>query len=497
MHYAFGPFVLDNGGRVLRRGDETIPLGRRGLALLKTLLSAEGAALSKEQLRAEVWPGLVVEDVNLSVQIAHLRKALGKAPDGQDWVVTVPRFGYRLSTVAQLEQGRPPVPMLVVLPLLNLTGDLSRQHVVEGLVDELIAALSRFRGFGVFSRSASFAHREKTNPADSIGADYLLEGSLRMLGDVLRLVLTLAGKDGRSLWSGTFSGRIDDVFSFQDEVVRQVAAIIEPRIQATELSRSWRQRPSSLDAYDMFLRGVAKLYEFEETPNAEAISLLERAISIEPENGAYLGFACWALEMRITMGWPALSDSDRHRCIELANDAITRAGDDAVVLAHCGVALQLVGLEYDRGLAVAERAVACNPNDPVALVNAGLAHYLGGSLESALERLHYCIALQPNDAYDAMGIISNVYAGLNRHEEALLWAKRGLAINASFQPNHWVAVASAAHLGRLDEAREALVRLLSHAPGLTVAKLLRVRPRDHSRDEGIVGGLRLAGMPYS
>lgn len=490
MRNAFGPFVLDNDGKVLRRGAETIPLGRRGLALLKTLLASGGAPVSKEQLREQVWPGVVVEDVNLTVQITHLRKALGPRDDGQDWVVTVPRFGYRLALGEEAEARRSPVPMLAVVPFHNLGDDGDRQYVADGLVDELISALSRFRGFGVFSRSAA-----RESPGKARDADYLLDGSLRIVGDEIRVVTTLADWEGRTLWSDRFSGRMEALFAFQDHVVRKVASIIEPRIQATELSRASRRPPGNVDAYDLYLRALAKLYVFEQTANAEAIALLDRAIAIEPENGTYLGFASWALEMRVSLGWPTPSNSDRERCVDYANKAIALAPEDASVLAHCSIALQLIGLEYQRGLAIAERAATLNPNDPVALVNAGLAHLLGGSLETALERLHYCIALQPNDAFEAMGIIAMTYGALGQYEEALAWARRALAINANYQPSHWLAAVSASRLGRNEEAQAALTTLMACHPGLTIAKLMRVRPLDKSRDAYLLDGLRALGMP--
>lgn len=485
MGNAFGPFVLDDERTVLYRGAETIPLGRRGFALLQVLLAHDGGPVSKEQLLAEVWPGLIVEDVNLSVQVAHLRKALGRTPDGQDWVVTVPRYGYRLLAADAAGQRASPVPMLAVLPFHNLTGDGSQQYLVDGLVDELSSALSRFRGFGVFSRGARLAS----------GADYVVEGSLRTVGPEIRVVITLANREGRTLWSDSFGGRLGELLSFQDHVVRQVASIIEPRIHATELSRAARKPPASLDAYELYLRGIAKLYAFDEPSNAEAISLLDRAIAIEPDNGTYLGFACWAVEMRISLGWPLLPEVDARRCIDLGNRAIERAGDDATVLAHCSVALQMIGLEYERGLAIAERAAALNPNDPVALLHAGLAHFLGGSLETALERLHYCIALQPNDAFEAMGIVACVYAALPRYDEALAWAKRSLAINSNYLPSHWIAVAAAFHLGREEEARTALRNMLARHPGTTVAGLQRVRPRDRRRDTPLYAALLGAGLP--
>lgn len=474
---------------MLRRGTEPVPLGRRGLALLRALLQRHGEPVSKEQLRAEVWSGRVVEDVNLSVQVAHLRKALGPMPDGRDWVVSVPRFGYRLAIDAEPDTAWAPLPMLAVLPFQNLAGEAQHQYIVDGLVDELISALSRFRGFGVFSRSA----RPPFVPVAG-AAVYRLEGSVRVVAGAIRVVAILADHAGRSLWSESFSGRADALLAFQDQVVRRVASTIEPRIQASELARSARKPPASLDAYDLYLRGLARLHGFTASANAEAIDLLERAIAIEPDNGVYLGICSWALEMRITLGWP-MGAGDAARAVALANRAVELASDDAAVLAHCGLVLQLVAGEYQRGLAVVERAAALNPNDAVALLHAGIAHYLGGSLDTALVRLHAAVALQPNHAYEAMGVIGNVCCTLGRHDEALAWARRALAINANYEPAHWVAVAAPAHLGRLGEAEGALAAMLARHPGLTLARLKRVQPMEAAREALLLEGLRLAGLP--
>jgi TolB-like protein len=494
LAHTFGPFTLSEDRR-LHRGPDLVPLGRPASALLASLAAAQGQPVTKEQLMSEVWPGRAVADVNLTVQIANLRKSLGRADDGLDWITSVPRFGYLLRMQDGAEAPRSKVPILAVVPFKNLTGDGAFQHIAIGLVDELVSALSRFRGFGVLSR-VGLGHDELHSRAQvPTGANYVLDGSLQFASGDIRVVVTLASRDGRTLWSDRFDGRLLDQFDFQSRVVQQVAAIIEPRIRLVELEASRRKRPANLDAYDHFLRGRARLLEFEEEANSDAISMLEQAIAMEPDNGVYLGFACWAFEMRITLGWPILGAAERSRCIALAGEAIVRAADDAEVLARCGIALQLIAQEYARGLAVAERAAELNPNDPIALVNAGLAHYLGGSLDAGLEQLQYCISLQPNYAYEAMGIAANLLCCLERHDEALYWATRSLSINPNYQPSQWAAAASLAHLGRLTESSAAVGTLLRQAPGMTIEKLVRVHPRDRQREASLLAGLRLAGMP--
>lgn len=483
---------------MLLRDGAPVPLGQRATSVLEILLQADGSLVSKDVLIRAAWPGVVVEEGNLSVQVAHLRKAIGTTADGQDWIVTVPRVGYRLETGTSAT-GRVGPPRLAVMPFRNLTGDPARQYLIDGLVEELISVFSRFRSFSVMSRNTATALRgdygARVSTAQALGVDYILEGSLQALGGDIRLIASLADREGTILWSQSYAGQIENFFDFQSEATRDVAAVIEPNVQRAELQRAQRSRPVNIAAYDLYLQAIALIHAHNADDNARAIELLERAIIMEPGNGTYAGFACWAMEMRTSMGWPRLDTAGPERCVSLAQQAITNAPDDPQVLAHCGLALQLVGREYERGLMIVERALALNPSDPVTQLNCGTAHYLGGSLEAAKEMLHSSIALQPRHAFEAMAVLSMVYSALAQHETALAWARRGIAINHSYQPNHWVAVSALAHLGRLDEARAALTVLLKKEPSLTISKLLLVRPRDTGRDEVVADGMRLAGLP--
>jgi adenylate cyclase len=198
--------------------------------------------------------------------------------------------------------------------------------------------------------------------------------------------------------------------------------------------------------------------------------------------------------MRITFGWPLLADDDLTRCLEIAERVIELGPDDAGTLCRCGLTLQLVGQDYDRGFEVVERALSMNPHDPVALVYGGITHFLSGDLDRGAMLMRQVIAVEPHQSFEAMGVLACLLAASGQHTEALDWARRGLAINPHYAPNHWVAVASAAHLGQLAEAKQALNRLLALTPDLTVQRLLRVRPRDLRRDEVLAEGFRKAGL---
>jgi TolB-like protein len=208
----FGPFVMEAGA--LTREGRAVALGQRALALLEALAAAEGP-VDKAALIEAAWPGTIVEEGNLTVQIAALRKALGTRPDGSEWIVTVPRVGYRLVRTGATERTTShPVmvlPALAVLPFRNLGGDSSQDYFAEGLVEDIIAALSRFRSFAVIARSASAVYKDRPvsarEAATELGVRYILEGSVRKAGEQVRVTAQLVeGETARQMWSERFEG---------------------------------------------------------------------------------------------------------------------------------------------------------------------------------------------------------------------------------------------------------------------------------------------------
>jgi TolB-like protein len=248
---SFGPFVLDPVCGQLQRNGKSVALGRRGLALLEALFDAEGRIVSKSDLMERGWPGSIVEEGNLTVQIAALRKALGQTPEGQEWIVTVPRVGYRLVRPgAAMKETEAPFPVLAVLPFSNLGGDPEQDYFADGVVDDVITALSRFRSFSVIARNSTFAYKGRNvdvrQVAKELGVRYVLEGSIRRAGNQLRITAQLIdGGSGAHLWAQNFDGALDDVFNFQDRITENVATVVEPHIKAAEIERSRRERPGS------------------------------------------------------------------------------------------------------------------------------------------------------------------------------------------------------------------------------------------------------------
>ena len=493
---AFGPFRLDTARGMLTRDGAPVALGQRALAVLAALAEAPGRTVTKEALLARAWPGTIVEEGNLTVQIASLRKALG--PD-HDWIVTVPRSGYRLSPAPAAPEPAV-VPSLAVLPFV---ADGEQAWFADGIVEDITAALGRFRSFAVVARSSAFAYRGRTldirEVARELGVRYLLEGSVRRAGDRLRITAELVdGETGAQLWSESFDGALAEVFDFQDRITEAVAMLAEPRIQAAEIARSRRERPGSVATYDIYLRALAGIASETEAGNAEAYALLTEGLSREPDNPLLLAHAAWAIEHRATTGWPPFGPDDRRRCADFARRGLERAGGDPMILAHCGMSLLQGAREYDWGMAVLLEAVAANPNDPMVLVRAAVGHLHCGDLDQTLALVQRADRLSPGDpgAHFSLSVRADVALIRGDYAEANDLATRAFARNPNFDPTLWLLIAANAHLGRMDEARRHLDRLRAGVPDITVARIRAGQPdKDPARKAALLDGLRLAGMP--
>ncbi|MBB4168132.1 MULTISPECIES: winged helix-turn-helix domain-containing protein [unclassified Rhizobium] len=504
--HAFGEFVLDPGCRLLRNG-RAVALGQRGIALLEALLEARGSIVSKDVLMERVWPGIAVEESNLTVQVAALRKALGPAPDGQEWIATVPRVGYRFirtNAEAKAAATAPELrPTLAVLPFSNLSGDPRQDYFADGIVDDIIAALSRFRSFAVVARDCSFAYKgsamDVRKIAAELGVGYVLEGSIRQSGNRLRIVAELVERQSSThIWAQTFDGTLDEIFDFQDRITDSVAMLIEPLIQTAEIERSRRERPGSVATYDIYLQALAKISTEIEGDNAAAYALLMQGLAAEPNNAQLLAHATWALEHRYTMGWPALTEDDVQACGALARRALEHGAGDAMVMAHCGVALMQTVKDYDWGLAVLQAAAESNPNNPMAVVRAGVGHLHCGNVSDALSHFHRANRLTPGDrgAHFSLCGIAHAHIVLGEYDQALAWASRALASNANFEPTLWVLIAASAHLGRMEEAQRHVAALKRRTPDITIERIRAGQAGKYpDRIAAVLDGLRIAGVP--
>ena len=295
----------------------------------------------------------------------------------------------------------PSRPALVVLPFANLGNDPNQEWFADGIVHDIITALSRFRSFAVIARNSSFVYKGRAvdvrQVAQELGVRYVLEGSVRRAGDRLRISAQLVdGATGSHLWAEQFDGTSEELFDFQDRITESVAMLVEHRIQAAEIERSRRERPGSIAVYDIYLQAVWKIDKETDQDNAEAITLLTQALAMEPDNALLISYAVWALDFRVAMGWPPFGADDRRTCIELSRRGLQSADGDPIVMAICGLALIQSGRDYDMGMAALETAANANPNNLKVIQRAGVGHLHCGSVEDALAYFHRAIRLNPN-----------------------------------------------------------------------------------------------------
>src|SRR6516165_11254598 len=308
----FGEFRLDRRIGVLFRRDECgtfapLPMGSRALGVLGALAERAAEVISRTEIIAAVWPNTAVEDSNLDVQIAALRRVLDAGRMDGSCIQTVRGRGYRftapvtrnVSDVATLRAGdMPPLPdkpSLAVMPFQNMSGDPEQEYFADGMVEEIITALSRIRWLFVIARNSSFTYKGRAIDLKQVGRElgvrYILEGSVRKAAHSVRISAQLIdAATGAHLWADRFDGSLEDVFELQDRVALCVAGVIEPTLQAVESARSADRPTNDLAAYDLYLRAYEMYFSSaQEIP--EALRLLERAIERDPRYGPALAWA--------------------------------------------------------------------------------------------------------------------------------------------------------------------------------------------------------------
>lgn len=498
----FGPFVFDRERMKLTRDGRAVSLGGRATSLLAALAEAKGGVVAKERLMQAAWPGTIVEEANLTVQIAALRRALGAGGDGQDWIATVPRVGYRLlwPQAAGGTMGSGP-PAVAVLPFENLSSDPEQSFLADGIVEDIITALSRFKTFAVVARNSSFVYKGRTvdvrEVARDLGVRYVLEGSVRRSGGKVRIAAQLIeGASGAHLWAEKFDGSVADIFDFQDEITKSVIGLIEPQIRKAEIERARRKRPESFDAWDLYIQALPLVYSADVPGYTVAIEILDRAIAIDPGYAPALALASWAHEKRRTFGGRIRGVDDVEMSLALAQRALDADPDDAVAMALLGWQRILFQWDY-AGLALCSRAIELNPNHRAVLDLAAVGHLFAGDLDQVIACGMRALQLSPGapDAYMCLTHISSAHFSAGRFEEAAQWAQRSIDLEKGFVFSHLHLAASCAHLGRVEEAYGSMKMASALRPDFTIA-LIKARPmRFPERRALFVEGLRKAGMP--
>src|SRR5262249_36766333 len=297
---SFGPFSLDPRRRLLLKDDAPVVVGARTLDTLIALVARPNEAISKRELMAVVWPDVTVEEGSLRVQIATLRKAPGDGKGGARYITTLAGRGYCFVAPISRVRDPPPEPAkagstkpalalpdkpsIAVLAFQNMSGDPEQEYFADGMVEEIITALSRIRWLFVIARNSSFTYKGQVIDVKQVGRElgvgYVLEGSVRKAAQRLRITGQLIDSaTGTRLWADRFDGSLEVVFELQDKAAASVAGPIEPTLQAAETARSAHRPTNDLTAYDFYLRALPLVQRYSRDAFHEAAKLLELAVT--------------------------------------------------------------------------------------------------------------------------------------------------------------------------------------------------------------------------
>ncbi|HEY2890502.1 MAG TPA: adenylate/guanylate cyclase domain-containing protein [Dongiaceae bacterium] len=392
---------------------------------------------------------------------------------------------------------------IAVLPFTNMSGDAEQEYFADGMVEDIITALSRFNQLFVIARNSTFTYKGRAvdirQVAKDLGVRFVLEGSVRKSGGRVRITGQLIdAATGAHLWADKFDGGVEDVFDLQDKITASVVGAIEPTLRKVEIERARRRPVENLDAYDLYLRALPHLYAFRPDENLAALNLLGRAIKLDPTYGPALAYAAWCHEQRLTRGWAAVGPDDAAMANSLARRALAAGSNDAMVLVVAGFVLVMVARDYDAGLDAVRRALELNPGAGFVVFLASAAITFGGDPEAALVHAERAMALSPLDPgffmFLSVAAIAHLFSG--RPEQALELAKRSAALYPDWDTTYWVLAPAYVQLGRMAEARAALEKLQSLSPDFVASDAQQRLPiRNAAFREMILDGFRKAGAP--
>ena len=388
----------------------------------------------------------------------------------------------------------PDKPSIAVLPFANLSGDPEQGYFVDGMVEEIITALSRIRWLFVIARNSSFTYKGQAVDVKRVGRElgvrYVLEGSVRKAGQRVRITGQLIDAlTGTHLWADHFDGSLEDVFDLQDKVASSVAGVIEPTLQAAEIARSAGRPTDNLAAYDLYLRAYAMLWSSaRQIPGA--LHLLEQAIERDPRYGPALVWAAVCYARLCLDGWSADPETDSRKGADLARRALEVARDDPGILANAAFVLAYFGEDIGAMMALVDRALALNPNYARGWHLSGNLRLYAGQPDIAIEHIEASLRLSPRARVGmSFSVLGAAHFASRRFDEAVPKLLLAIQEDPNYPPPYRSLAACYAHMGRLDDAREVVKRLRAiTSVVLNDASVLR----NAEHRELYLSGLRLA-----
>ncbi len=505
-----GDLELDLDQRRLFRSSDDLKVGKLTYKLLRALVSAAPALVTKDQLADAVWDGRIVSPETVAQRVKILRKALNDDSAAPRYVEVVRGEGYRLlpevevlsngsgtqflgnaSSASGVNLERPERPSVVVLPFDTFGDDKTGHRVfADGLTHDLITLIGRTRWLFVTARGSAFMFRGSGHAAEDIaarlGVRYVVQGSVAFSGERIRVNAALADADsGEEIWSEILTGSANDVFSFQDEISSAIVAAIEVEIDQAEQNRARLRRPDTLDAWTAYHRGWWHLNAFEADSCDKGEHYFRRSISLDPDSArAYAGLSCvyW---IRAFLEVSADRNADINHALEYGHKAVSLDGRDPLAHLALGRAHHLCS-KFESAVQELQTANELNPNFAFGQFALAFAMMHVGRNEESNEILNSARRLSPYDpmSYAMLGIRATNFALIGDYDSAADTSVRGAELQA-WRCQMFPVIAAVCNMlaGRDEIARGHYQRLLDERPGYGVDDYFRAFP--HQQDTHI------------
>ena len=518
--YQFNQYSLDTDRYQLSREGNPVAVEPLVFDLLLYLLQNRERVVSRDELLDELWQGKVVTDAALAARLKDVRKAVGDSGSRQSVIKTLHGRGYQF--VAELDKADdrqsedkespalslPEVPSIAVLPFENLSSDPGQDYFSDGIVEDVITALSHFSGLFVIARNSSFSYKGKSIDARQIarelGVRYLLEGSVRRSANRIRINGQLINAlDGNQLWAQRFDGDLDDLFELQDEITRKIVGSIAPQIELAEVERGRSLQPGKLSSYELALKAKSLTYDAFRFGDPKilqtAIETAEAALEQDERNTHALWILGLALMEQYTYQWGDDPDAALERSMQVAEKLIH--ADPS----HAGGYILRGGIntyrnEYDLAIADYDYGLSLNPNSSIHLIHAAWGKSLAGLTSEAKAHAELGLRLSPKEydiflGYAYLGLLQASFAE-GDFEQASKWGRLSIQMHATAPVRRAIMVACCAYQGKLDEARQHAAELAKFSPDF-IASLLRrdlVLYREPESNDLLIEGLRQSGV---
>jgi adenylate cyclase len=389
----------------------------------------------------------------------------------------------------------PDKPSIAVLPFQNMSGDPEQEYFADGMVEDIITALSRIKWLFVIARNSTFTYKGRAVDVKQVGRElgvrYVLEGSVRRAGQQVRITGQLIGAvTGTHLWADRFDGSLEDIFELQDKVASSVAGVIEPTLQVAEIRRLADRPTSDLTAYDLYLRALSHTYTWAKGDIVAALELLGQAIERDPHYGPALALAAGCHYNLHLNGWANDPELSRREGVDLSRQSLRVASDDPGVLGGAAAVLAYFGEDIHAAIELIDRALALNPSFARGWVTSGRLRLWAGQPELAISHFETSLRLSPHAHRSGTFMeIGLGYFFARQFEDAVVMLLRSLQEHPGWAPTYRFLAACYAHLGRLDEARDIIKQLRAVTP-VVIPDAMHWRKPEHRKL--FLDGLRLA-----